>query len=95
MESNKHAFHLYVIRAKERDKLQEHLRANNIDCAVHYPVPQHLQDCLTHLGYKKGDMPEAERASMETLSIPIFPEITMEEQDYVIVTIRDFFSKNS
>ena len=95
MESNKHVFHLYVIRTKERDRLQEHLRANNIDCAVHYPVPQHLQECLTYLGYKKGDMPEAEKASMETLSIPIFPEITVEEQDYVIDTIKDFLSKNS
>ena len=87
---NKHVFHLYVIRVQERDRFIEHLRANNIDCAVHYPVPQHLQKCLAYLGYKEGDMPEAERAAKETVSLPIFPEITKEEQDYVIDTITDF-----
>ncbi|MEK6766752.1 MAG: DegT/DnrJ/EryC1/StrS family aminotransferase [Planctomycetota bacterium] len=87
---NKHVFHLYVIRVQERDGLIEHLRANNIDCAVHYPVPQHLQKCLAYLGYKEGDLPEAERAAKETVSLPIFPEITKEEQDYVIDTINDF-----
>jgi len=87
---NKHVFHLYVIRLKERDRLVEHLKANNIGCAVHYPIPQHLQKCLEHLGYKEGDMPEAERAAKEILAIPIFPEITKEEQDYIISTINDF-----
>jgi dTDP-4-amino-4,6-dideoxygalactose transaminase len=87
---NKHVFHLYVIRLKERDRLVEHLKANNIGCAVHYPIPQHLQKCLEHLGYKEGDMPEAERAAKEILAIPIFPEMTKEEQDYVISTINDF-----
>ncbi len=87
---NKHVFHLYVIRLKERDRLAEHLKANNIGCAVHYPIPQHLQKCLEHLGYKEGDMPEAERAAKEILAIPIFPEITKEEQDYTISTINDF-----
>ncbi len=89
---NKHVFHLYVIRVKERGKLIEHLRANNIDCAVHYPVPQHLQKCLSYLEYKEGDLPEAERAAKETLSLPIFPEITKKEQDYVINTIKDFLN---
>jgi dTDP-4-amino-4,6-dideoxygalactose transaminase len=87
---NKHVFHIYVIRPKERDRLAEHLKASNIDCAVHYPIPQHLQKCLEHLGYKEGDMPEAERAAKEVLAIPIFPEITKEEQDYIISTINDF-----
>jgi dTDP-4-amino-4,6-dideoxygalactose transaminase len=87
---NKHVFHLYVIRLKERDRLVEHLKANNIGCAVHYPIPQHLQKCLEHLGYKEGDMPEAERAAKEILAIPIFPEITKEEQDYIISTINGF-----
>jgi len=87
---NKHVFHLYVIRLKERDRLVEHLKASNIGCAVHYPIPQHLQKCLEHLGYKEGDMPEAERAAKEILAIPIFPEITKEEQDYIISTINGF-----
>ncbi len=95
MSFNKHVFHQYVIRTKERDRLMEHLTANNIGCAVHYPVPQHLQKCLAHLGYKEGDLPEAEGATREILSLPIFPEITKEEQDYVIDTIYDFLSTSN
>ncbi len=89
---NKHVFHLYVIRLKERDELIEHFNAINIGCAVHYPIPQHLQKCLKYLGYKEGDMPEAERAAKEILAIPIFPEITKKEQDCVINAIKDFFT---
>ena len=92
MGFNKHAFHLYVIRTKERDRLMEHLKANNIDCAVYYPVPQHLQKCMAYLGYKEGDLPETDLAAKETLALPIFPEITREEQDYVIETVKDFLS---
>ncbi len=92
MGFNKHAFHLYVIRTKERDTLMEHLKANNIDCAVYYPVPQHLQKCMAYLGYKEGDLPQTDLAAKETLALPIFPEITREEQDYVIEAVKDFFS---
>ncbi len=95
MDFNKHVFHLYVIRAKERDRLMEYLKTNNIDCAAYYPVPQHLQECLSHLGYKEGDLPEAELAAKETLALPIFPEITQEEQDYVINTAKDFLSTSA
>lgn len=95
MDYNKHVFHLYIIRVKERDRLMEHLKANNIDCAAYYPVPQHLQECLSYLGYKEGDLPEAESAAKETLALPIFPEITQEEQDYVINNIKDFLNTSS
>ncbi len=95
MSFNKHVFHQYVIRTKERDRLMEHLTAKNIGCAVHYPVPQHLQKCLAYLGYKEGDLPEAENAAKETVSLPIFPEITKEEQDYVIDTINEFLSTSN
>ena len=73
----------------------EHLTANSIGCAVHYPVPQHLQKCLAYLGYKEGDLPEAENAAKEILSLPIFPEITKKEQDYVIDAINDFLSTSN
>ena len=92
MSFNKHAFHLYVIRVKERDRLMEHLKENNIGCAVYYPVPQHLQECLAYLGYKEGDMPETEKVANETLALPVFPEMTEEEQDYVIESVKGFFS---
>ncbi len=90
MDHNKHVFHLYVIRSKERNGLMEHLLSNSIGCAAYYPIPQHLQECLSHLGYREGDLPEAELAARETLALPIFPEITQEEQDYVISTIKGF-----
>ena len=92
MSFNKHVFHQYVIRVKERDRLMEHLQTNNIGCAVYYPVPQHLQECMADLGYKEGDMPETEMAAKETLALPIFPEITEEEQDCVIESVKDFFN---
>ncbi len=68
----------------------EHLHANNVGCAVYYPVPQHLQECLTDLGYKEGDLPETEKAAKETLALPVFPEVTQEEQDYVIESVKSF-----
>jgi dTDP-4-amino-4,6-dideoxygalactose transaminase len=95
MDFNKHVFHLYIIRVKERNSLMEHLKANNIACAAYYPVPQHLQECLSYLGYKEGDLPEAELAAKEALALPIFPEITQEEQDYVINTIKGFLCTSS
>lgn len=90
---NTHIFHQYVIATPKRDDLMEYLKQHGIETVIYYPVPLHLQKCFEHLGYKKGDLPESERASHETLALPIFPEITHEEQDYVITHIRDFFSK--
>ncbi len=88
---NKHVFHLFVIRLKERDKLLDFFKEKKIGCAVHYPIPQHLQKCLEFLGYHEGDMPEAEKAAKEIVAIPNFPEITDREQDYVIDALRAFF----
>jgi dTDP-4-amino-4,6-dideoxygalactose transaminase len=90
---NTHIFHQYVIATPKRDELMEYLKHQGIETATYYPVPLHLQKCFEHLGYEKGDLPESERASYETLALPIFPEITQEEQDYVVTHIRNFFSK--
>jgi dTDP-4-amino-4,6-dideoxygalactose transaminase len=68
-------YHLYVIRAKNRDDLKEKLRSEGISAGVHYPVPLHLQPAYKYLGYKKGDFREAEKAQREILSLPIYPEI--------------------
>lgn len=91
---NTHIFHQYVIRAKDRDRLLRYLKEHNIGCGLYYPLPMHLQESLRYLGYKKGDLPETEKAANETLALPMFPELTEEEQDYVVAAIKVFYSKN-
>ena len=89
-----HIFHQYTIRVLNgrRDTLQKHLREQGVGVQVYYPLPLHLQPCFRHLGYKEGDLPESERASREVLSLPMFPELTEEEQDYVVQAIKAFMA---
>jgi dTDP-4-amino-4,6-dideoxygalactose transaminase len=89
--ANEHIFHQFTLRVERRDALQAHLRERGVGSAVYYPVPLHLQACFRHLGYAKGRFPEAERASQEVLSLPVFPELTHTQLDYVIDTIRGFY----
>jgi dTDP-4-amino-4,6-dideoxygalactose transaminase len=81
-----------VIATSQRDELTQYLKQQGIETAIYYPVPLHLQKCFEYLGYKEGDLPESEKASRETLALPIFPEITQKEQDYVIGHIKNFFT---
>jgi len=90
-EGFQHVYHLYVVRAADRDRLMEHLESKGVGCGVYYPVPLHLQDCFAHLGYKAGDFPEAERASDEVLALPMFPGITPEEQEEVVGAVAGFY----
>jgi dTDP-4-amino-4,6-dideoxygalactose transaminase len=85
------AYHLYVVRHPRRDELKRHLEANKVGCALHYPLPLHLQKCYASLGYRAGDFPVAEKAARECLSLPIYPELTDAQQDQVADVIRDFF----
>ena len=86
-------YHLYVIRHKERNALQQHLSSKGIMTGIHYPVPIHLQPAYAHLGYKKEDFPVAEKCANEILSLPMYPELTEEEVNYVASMIKDFVKK--
>ena len=87
-----HIFHQYVIRVDRRDDLRKFLADRNIGSEIYYPVPLHLQKSFTYLGYLDGDLPESERAAKDVLALPIFPELTTEEQQRVVDSISDFFS---
>jgi dTDP-4-amino-4,6-dideoxygalactose transaminase len=86
------AWHLYVVRHPERDKLKKHLETNHVGCALHYPVPLHLQKAFAHLGHKPGDYPVAEKAARQCLSLPIYPELTEAQMQRVSTVIHDFFA---
>jgi dTDP-4-amino-4,6-dideoxygalactose transaminase len=89
---NNHIYHQYTIAVKNRDGLKEHLTKNQIGWAVYYPLPLHLQECYKSLGNRKGDLPVSEKKAEEVISLPIFPELTTQEQEFVIESIKSFLS---
>jgi dTDP-4-amino-4,6-dideoxygalactose transaminase len=86
------AWHLYVVRHPRRDELKKHLEAGGVGCALHYPLPLHLQKCYARLGHKPGDFPVAEKAARECLSLPIYPELTDRQIQRVADVIKAFFA---
>ena len=88
--TERHIFNQYVIRSARRDQLQAHLKAKGIGTEVYYPVPMHTQECFTYLNLSAGSFPESERAANETLALPIQPELTNEQAQYVVECIGGF-----
>lgn len=86
-----HVWHHYVIRAPKREELRKYLVEREIDCEVYYPLALHLQPCFAHYGYKAGDCPRAEAASQDSLAIPVHPDLSDDQIDFVAQTIRNFY----
>lgn len=85
-----HVYHLFVVRCKDRDVLQQYLLENGIKTQIHYPIPPHLAECYKRLGYKKGDFPITEQYANEVLSLPLYNGMTDEEIDYVVKVINRY-----
>lgn len=83
-------YHLFVIRVQQRDKVQQYLKDRGIGTGIHYPIPLHIQKAYRHLGYQKGDLPVAEQLAEEILSLPMFPTLTLRDQEYVLESLLEF-----
>lgn len=89
------AYHLYIIKTKDRDNLKEFLAKNDIQTGIHYPMPLHLQPVFSYLNYKEGDLPISEKLAKEILSLPLYPDLVEEDQSKVINYIKEFFGKDN
>jgi dTDP-4-amino-4,6-dideoxygalactose transaminase len=90
--ANEHIYHQYTIRVPQRDELQAHLKARGIGHSIYYPLALHLQPCFAYLGYRRGSLPATEAAMDSVISLPIYPEMTPEQQDAVIDAVQSFYA---
>ena len=87
---NFHVYNQYTVRVRQRDELRNYLKEKGVGTEVYYPLPMHLQNCYHNLGYHKGSFPVSERAAEEVLSLPIYAELTEDQQAYVVQMIAEF-----
>jgi dTDP-4-amino-4,6-dideoxygalactose transaminase len=90
--ANEHIFNQYTIRVPRRDELQAHLRSKQIGNSIYYPLPLHLQPCFAHLGYRSGSLPVSEAASAQVISLPVYPELSLDQQQAVIDAVLEFYA---
>jgi dTDP-4-amino-4,6-dideoxygalactose transaminase len=86
-----HVYNQYMLRVTNRDGLMDHLTEAGIGTALYYPVPFHMQECFQYLGIPEGTHPESEKAALETIAIPVAPELTESDVAYVVQTIEEFY----
>lgn len=89
-EGRAHVYNQFVIRVANREELRRHLADRRIGCKVYYPIPLHLQECFGYLGCRKGDFPAAEKLAETSLALPVYPELTLQQQRYVVDSIAEF-----
>lgn len=86
----RHVYHVYAVRHPKRDALMAYLNTKGIQSGIHYPIPVHLQKCFSELGHKPGDFPHSERAAAETVSLPMYPEMTLAQVDEVVAALKEW-----
>jgi hypothetical protein len=91
---NQHIYHMYVIQAPRRDELQAWLKEHGIGTGIHYPVPIHLQNAIGNLKVERTDLPVTENTVNKILSLPMYPELTSNQINYVVDTIKSFYSES-